>query len=301
METHHHHHHHHHLPETQKNITIAFLLNAAFTVIEIIGGILTNSVAILTDAVHDLGDTFSLALAWYTERLAQRKPDGRFTYGYKRFPVLAAMVNAVFLLGASIFVLSRAIPLLLKPEQVHASGMIWLAIAGLIFNGAAVLKLSKGESINQRVVKLHLLEDVLGWAAVLIGAIVIRFTNWLWIDPLLAILIALYIIYNAVKNIAYALRIFLQASPGETDMPGLKEKLMDIPGINDLHDIRTWSIDGQTHVYTMHVVAAKGTGPDQYPELKKQIRSILADAGFEFVTVEIDSFDEHCELNEYQQ
>ena len=291
-------HQHNHTPDPQKNIAVAFFLNASFTIIEIIGGILTNSVAILSDAVHDLGDTFSLGLSWYTERIARRKPDSRYTYGYKRFPVLAALVNAVFLLGASIFVLSRAIPLILNPEPVHAEGMIWLAILGIIFNGAAVLKLSKGDSINEKVVRLHLLEDTLGWAAVLIGAVVIRFTGLLWLDPLMGVMIALFIIYNALKNLREALRIFLQASPADSDIPELEEKLMKIQGINEIHDIRTWTIDGMTHVYTLHVVTERGFPAEGYPELKKQVRDTLKAAGFEFVTIEIDRYDEHCGLSD---
>lgn len=282
---------------TQKNIAVAFFLNATFTVIEIIGGILTNSVAILSDAVHDLGDTFSLGLSWYTERLAKRKPDSRFTYGYKRFPVLAAMVNAVFLLGASAFVLSRAIPLMINPEPVHAMGMIWLAILGIIFNGAAVLKLSKGDSLNQKVVRLHLLEDTLGWMAVLIGAVIIRFTGLLWIDPLLGIMIAVFIIYNAIKNLKVALIIFLQAIPSLSENGNLEKDLLKINGIESLHDIRSWTIDGSSHVYTLHIVAGSNVLPEEYPAMKQKVRDRLSASGFEHVTIEIDRNDEHCDLS----
>lgn len=282
---------------TQKNIAIAFFLNATFTVIEVIGGILTNSVAILSDAVHDLGDTFSLGLSWYTERLAKRKPDSRFTYGYKRFPVLAAMVNAVFLLGASVFVLSRAIPLMINPEPVHAMGMIWLAILGIIFNGAAVLKLSKGDSLNQKVVRLHLLEDTLGWMAVLIGAVIIRFTGLLWIDPLLGIMIAVFIIYNAIKNLKVALIIFLQAIPSLSENGNLEKDLLKINGIESLHDIRSWTIDGSSHVYTLHIVAGRNVLPEEYPAMKQKVRDRLSASGFEYVTIEIDRNDEHCDLS----
>ncbi|MBW6492434.1 MAG: cation diffusion facilitator family transporter [Lentimicrobium sp.] len=280
----------------QKNISIAFFLNASFTVIEIIGGILTNSVAILSDAMHDLGDTFSLGLSWYAERLAKRKPDSRYTYGYKRYPVMAAMVNAVFLLGASVFVLSIAIPLILNPEPVKATGMIWLAVAGIIFNGAAVLRLSKGNSINQKVVRLHLLEDTLGWMAVLVGAVIIKYTGLMWIDPLLGVMIAVFIIYNAIRNLKDALVIFLQAIPENTEKKDIKTDLLKISGVDSLHDIRSWSIDGVSHVYTLHVVARKEILPEDYPRLKQEIRKRLQASGFEFVTIEIDGSDEHCEL-----
>lgn len=282
----------------QGNIAVAFFLNAAFTVIEIIGGILTNSIAIISDAVHDLGDTFSLGLAWYTEKLAERKPDSRFTYGYKRFPVLAALINSVFLLAASTFVMSQAVPMLFNPGEVNENGMIWLALLGIIFNGAAVLKLKGGSTLNQRVVRLHLLEDTLGWIAVLIGAVVMKFTSLARIDPLLGILIALYIIFNAIKNLRDALRIFLQAIPDNTDPEKVESTIRAIPGIESFHDIRTWSIDGNIHVYTLHIVTSKEVTPNEYPQIKQKVRELLAESGFEYVTIEIDSHDEQCELND---
>lgn len=286
--------HDHNHNNAQKNIAVAFFLNASFTVIEVIGGILTNSVAILSDAVHDLGDTFSIGLSWYAERIARRRPDSSFTYGYKRFPVLAALVNAVFLLGASVFVLSRAVPLVINPEPVHAQGMIWLAILGIIFNGAAVLRLSHGKSLNQKVVRLHLMEDTLGWMAVLIGAIVIRFTGLNWIDPLMGILIALFIIYNALRGLKEALRILLQAIPESADIKMVEKELLSISGVGGIHDVRTWTIDGISHVYTLHVVVNSGVEAEDISRIKTEVRDKLGKSGFDFVTIEIDQAGEHC-------
>lgn len=286
--------HDHNHNNAQKNIAVAFFLNASFTVIEVIGGILTNSVAILSDAVHDLGDTFSIGLSWYAERIARRRPDSSFTYGYKRFPVLAALVNAVFLLGASVFVLSRAVPLVINPEPVHAQGMIWLAILGIIFNGAAVLRLSHGKSLNQKVVRLHLMEDTLGWMAVLIGAIVIRFTGLNWIDPLMGILIALFIIYNALRGLKEALRILLQAIPESADIKMVENELLSISGVGGIHDVRTWTIDGISHVYTLHVVVNSGVEAEDISRIKTEVRDKLGKSGFDFVTIEIDQAGEHC-------
>jgi len=283
----------------QGNIAVAFALNAVFTVIEIIGGLLTNSIAIISDAVHDFGDTISLGLAWYSEKLAQRKPDSRYTYGYKRFPVLAALINAVFLLAASIFVLSHAIPLIFNPNKVNETGMIWLALIGIAFNGAAVFRLKGGNSINQKVVRLHLMEDTLGWIAVLIGAIVMKYSGISWIDPALAVAIAVYIIYNALRNLRDALRIFLQAIPENSDGKLIETEILNIPGIENIHDVRTWSIDGNVHVYTLHIVTSPGVTADEYPQLKMKVRDHLASLGFEHVTIEIDSYDEYCKLNNH--
>lgn len=284
--------------QTQGRIATAFALNAAFTIIEFIGGLLTNSIAIISDAVHDLGDTISLGLAWYSEKLAQRKPDSRYTYGYKRFPVLAALINAVFLLAASVFVLSQAIPLIFNPRQVNETGMIILSVLGIIFNGAAVLRLKGNGSINQKVVRLHLMEDTLGWIAVLTGAIVMKYSGISWIDPILAVAIAMYIIYNAVSNLRDALRIFLQAIPGNTDGKLIGAGIVDIAGIESIHDVRTWSIDGNIHVYTLHIVTRREVTPKEYPLIKQKVRELLAESGFEYVTIEIDSHDELCELND---
>lgn len=293
-------HHHNHIEpdqkQDQKNITIAFWLNAAFTVIEIIGGILTNSIAIISDAVHDLGDTISLGLAWYAEKLARRKPDSKYTYGYKRYPVLAALINSVFLLAASVFVLSQAVPMIFNPGKVNETGMMWLAVLGIIFNGAAVVKLKGGKSLNQRVVRLHLLEDTLGWSAVLAGAIIMKYTGFTWIDPLLGILIAVYIIYNAAKNLRDSLRIFLQAIPENTNRKAIDSDILSITGVESFHDVRTWTIDGSTHVYTLHVVTNPGVNTSEYTAIKEQIRNKLALSGFKYVTIEIDSHEEHCKL-----
>ncbi|MFH1120163.1 MAG: cation diffusion facilitator family transporter [Bacteroidota bacterium] len=300
------HHYHRHLKKEvthhheQGNLVAAFFLNASFTIIEIAGGIFTNSIAIISDAVHDLGDTFSLGLAWYAERLARRKPDSRYTYGYKRFPVLAAMVNSVFLLAASAFVFTQAIPLLMHPGKVNETGMIWLAILGIVFNGAAVLKLKGGKSLNQRVVRLHLLEDTLGWIAVLAGAIVMKLTGLGWIDPVMGVLIALFIIYNASKNLRDTLRIFLQAIPEINNRQALEKSLLSIPGVESFHDVRTWTIDGIIHVYTLHIVTRPGVFSAEYPAIKEMVRKQLASYGFGYVTIEIDSYDEFCRLNHEQ-
>jgi len=193
-ESHHNHHHH-----TTENIKVAFFLNLSFTVIELVGGLLTNSMAILSDALHDLGDSVSLGLAWYFQRIAQKKSDLSYSYGYKRFSLLGAFINSLILSVGSIFILVEAIPRLFDPKQPDASGMIILAIIGVIVNGFAVLRLKKGKSINEKVVSLHLLEDVLGWLAVLIGSIVMYFFNLPVIDSLLSIGIAIFILLNVLE------------------------------------------------------------------------------------------------------
>ncbi len=202
-DTHHHHHHghegHHH--HHTGNIKVAFWLNLTFCILEFAGGLFTNSVAILSDALHDLGDSFSLGLAWYFQKISQRKRDKLFSYGYKRFSLLGALINSMILLIGSVFIVREAIPRILHPETSNAQGMIIFALIGIAVNGAAVLRLKKGSSINERVISLHLIEDVLGWVAVLIAAVVMLFVDVPVLDPLLSLLITGYILYNVVKNL----------------------------------------------------------------------------------------------------
>ena len=182
---HKHHHHHHHSHDGESNIGIAFLLNISFTIIELIGGYMTNSVAIISDAVHDFGDSISLGMAWYFQKISKREKTDKYTYGYKRFSLLGAIINSIVLVVGSIYIISEAVPRLFSPQETSAKGMFALAIVGIIINGAAVLKTRTGDSINERVVSLHMMEDVLGWAAVLVGSVIMHFTGLTIIDPIL--------------------------------------------------------------------------------------------------------------------
>jgi cobalt-zinc-cadmium efflux system protein len=216
-----HHDHHHHTG----NIRAAFFLNLFFTIIEIVGGIFTNSVAILSDALHDLGDSISLGLSWYFQKLSQKKRDHRFTFGYKRFSIFGAIINSIVLVIGSLFIIIESFPRLLNPQQPNAEGMILLSILGILVNGAAFLKLKKGTSLNEKVVSLHLLEDVLGWVAVLIASIVMMYFDVPILDPLLSLLIAAYILFNVFKNLKSALKIILQAIPSNIDLGKIENKV----------------------------------------------------------------------------
>ncbi|HEY9050199.1 MAG TPA: cation diffusion facilitator family transporter, partial [Gammaproteobacteria bacterium] len=193
-------HNHHQHDASSGRIGAAFFLNFSFTIIEFIGGILTNSTAIMADAVHDLGDTLSIGLAWLLSKISRKHPDDAFTYGYHRFSLLGALVNGVVLIAGSIWVLSQSLPRLINPEMPHVQGMFWLAILGVCVNGIAAWKLSKGKTLNERILNWHLLEDVLGWTAVLIVSILLIFLDWPILDPILSIAFTLFILVNVLKN-----------------------------------------------------------------------------------------------------
>ncbi|MFO7743922.1 MAG: cation diffusion facilitator family transporter [Psychroflexus sp.] len=276
------------------NLKVAFFLNLGFTIIEIIGGLYTNSLAILSDALHDLGDSLSLGLSWYFQKLSNKGRTKNYSYGYKRFSLLGAIINAVVLAVGSIFILAHAVPQLFNPEETNAEGMFYLAILGVIVNGAAVLKLRKGESMNEKVVSLHLLEDVLGWAAVLVGSIIMMYFDAPFIDPLLSILISLYVIYNVYRNLKKSMLIILQATPSEISMEEVKSQLLELNEIIEIHDLHVWSLDGNYNVMSVHVRLEQDYKLSELSDLKEKIRSKLHDKSIEHVTIEIEAKDEDC-------
>ncbi len=288
----HHHHHHHH---DTKNIKVAFFLNLFFTIIEVVGGIMTNSLAILSDALHDLGDSLSLGLAWYFQSLSKKGRDKKYSYGYKRFSLLGAIINGVVLVAGSIIIIKEAIPRLLNPQEANAKGMILLAVLGVIINGAAVLNLRKGHSQNEKVVSLHLLEDVLGWVAVLIGSIVIYFTDWFIIDPILSLGIALFILFNVYKGLKTSFNIILQAVPEEINIDEIQNGLNEVKGVHSIHDLHIWSLDGERNVLTVHVVIDEAANMDAH-ELKVNINQRMKELGISHCTIETELEGEECVL-----
>jgi cobalt-zinc-cadmium efflux system protein len=285
---------HHHDHSDVKNIKAAFFLNLFFTIFEIAGGFFTNSMAILSDAVHDFGDCVSLGLAWYFQKMTRKASDNSFSYGYKRFSLLGAIINSIVLVVGSIFILSSAIPRIFHPEKAQAEGMIILAIVGVLVNGAAVFRLKKGNTINEKVVSLHFLEDVLGWLAILLGAVVMHFFNLPVIDPLLSVGIALFVLSNVYKNIRQTLHIILQGIPDEVDITEISELLQQFKGIDDIHDLHVWSVDGNYNVLTVHAVVGDTLPMEKLAELKTEIRESLQIKGIQHATIEFETENEKC-------
>ena len=243
--------------KTEKNILIAFILNISFSIFEFFGGIFTNSVAILSDSIHDLGDALSIGISYFLENKSKRKADKKYTYGYIRYSVLGGVITTTILLVGSILVIISATKRLFNPVSVNYSGMILFAIVGVILNFIAAYVTRKGDSINQKSVNLHMLEDVLGWIIVLVGAIIMNFTDIKIIDPIMSILVALFILVNSLKNLKQVLDLFLEKTPDNIDIDELKEHLLKIDGVDDIHHIHVWSIDGYNNYATMHIVTKK--------------------------------------------
>lgn len=292
------HNHDHSNNHSEGNVKVAFFLNLSFTIIEVIGGLYTNSLAILSDALHDLGDSLSLGLSWYFQKLSKKGRTKRFSYGYKRFSLLGAIINSIVLVAGSIFILTKAIPELFNPGETNVQGMLYLAILGIVVNGATVLKLRKGESLNEKVVSLHLLEDVLGWVAVLIGSIIMMYTDAPFIDPLLSVLISLFVLYNVYKNLRKSMLVILQGIPEDVSLEDIKEKLKDISQITDVHDNHVWSMDGEYNILTIHLQLDKDYKLSEQAKLKEKVRSQLKDESINHITIEFEGQDENCELED---
>ena len=275
--------------KTEKNILIAFFLNLIFSVFEFIGGAVTGSVAIVSDAVHDIGDAISIGCSYFLEHKSKTQPDDVYTYGYIRFSVIGSLITTVILLSGSVVVIYNAIKRIFNPVTIDYNGMIIFAVIGAVVNFIAAMFTKDGESLNQKAVNLHMLEDVLGWIVVLIGAIVMRFTDFAIIDQILSICVSVFILINAVKNIKQIENLFMERIPSGIKLEELREHICGIDGILDVHHIHVWSIDGYSNYATMHIVT-----DDAGSEIKAKIRKELKEFNIGHVTLELESSDEHC-------
>lgn len=277
-----------------KNIRAALILNLGFTVVELIGGLLTNSMAILSDALHDLGDSLSLGLSWYFQKLSARKRDASFSFGYRRFSLLGAVINSVILVVGSVIILMEAIPRLFDPVQPDVEGMLVLAVLGVVVNGIAMFRLRKGKTLNEKAVSLHMLEDVLGWAAVLLGSAVMLFFDVPVIDPVLSVLIALFILFNVYKNIRQSFKILLQAVPDTVNVKKIGEKALAVKQVLDVHDIHVWTMDGIYNILSMHIVLPGNLHIEEIRKIKNDLKTKMSQLDIHHVTIECETEEEDC-------
>ncbi len=275
--------------KTERNILIAFLLNLAFSIFEFVGGALTGSIAIISDAIHDIGDAFSIGLSFAFERVSRKKPNKTYTYGYYRYSVLGGAIQSAVLLWGSGLVLYNAVLRFIDPTPIDYSGMIIIAIIGFAVNFAAAWFTSGEGSVNQRAINLHMLEDVLGWAIVLVGAVVMRFTDWWFLDPALSVGLALFIGWHALKNLKTVADIFLEKTPNGMDTAQLQAHLQEIHGVQEIHHLHIWSMDGNSSGATLHAVIEGDSA-----HIKAHIRQELAEHGITHATIECEHPGETC-------
>lgn len=284
-----------HSHQPQHQILLAFLLNFGFSIYEFIGGAFTGSTAIMSDAVHDFGDAISIGLAYFFEKKSTKHPDEYYTYGYIRYSLVGGLLTTLILLIGSTFVIYNAVVRLLNPAPINYGGMTILAIIGVIVNLIATYITRDKDSLNQRSVNLHMLEDVLGWAVVLIGAIIMSLTDITYLDPILSILVALFILKHALVNLNEIFAVFLEKTPANISLAKIKKQLLEISTVKDIHHLHIWSLDGVHHCATLHVIT-----PQPNAKLKHQISSMLAKQQISHLTIEFEDPNEHCATQKCQ-
>ncbi|MBR3836322.1 MAG: cation transporter [Clostridia bacterium] len=275
--------------KTEKNILIAFLLNLFFSVFEFIGGILTGSVAIISDAVHDVGDAAAIGISYFLEKKSKHKPDEKYTYGYARFSVIGSAISTIILLVGSVMIIYNAVRRIIEPTEINYNGMIVFAVVGVCVNFFSAFFTREGDSLNQKAVNLHMLEDLLGWIVVLVGAVVMRFTGIAIIDPIMSVGVALFILVNAIKNLTALFEIFLEKTPQGIDVNEITEHLKELDGVLDIHHVHIRNFDGYNNYATMHIVTNEDTHT-----IKERVREELHEHGICHATLELETEDEHC-------
>jgi len=285
-ENHSHHDHAHGNNAAAKNIFLALVLNLGFAVIELFGGLYTNSVAILSDALHDFGDAFSLGAAWYLQKISNRPRDHFYSYGYRRFSLLGALVvSAVLLVGVAL-VIRESIERLMHPAAANAKGMFVLAIVGIAVNGFAALRVKRGHSHNERAVYLHLLEDVLGWIAVLISSIFMIYFNLPFLDPLISLAISVYILANVFRNVRGVVKILLMEVPNHIHLGELEKSIRAMKHVAAIDDLHLWTLDGESHVLTLQVIVSEKITFKELKKIKQKIRSLAEAQSIRHSTIE---------------
>lgn len=293
----HEHHHHHH--ESTKWIWTAFFLNLGFAIIEWIGGFWTNSIAIVSDAIHDLGDSLAIGLAYIFEKISKKKANEKYTYWYARFSILGALITVLILIIWSFFILKNAIARFSNPSEINSVWMLILAVIGLGINGFAARKTAKWEWLNEKAITLHLLEDVLGRAAVLVWSILIYFFHWNFIDPLLSIWICIFILINACKLLKWVVDIFLEKTPEWISHDEVLKEIKKLDGVLDIHHIHLWTLDGNKNYITIHALIDKKLSVPQIIALKKTIKDALKDKKISHCVIEFEREDENCEEGDF--
>ncbi len=275
--------------KTERNILIAFILNLLFSIFELFGGFLTGSVAIVSDAIHDAGDAAGIGISYLLEKMSKRQADKTHTYGYSRYSVIGGFITTVILLISSAIMICNAINKIINPTSINYNGVIVFAVTGVIVSVCASLFTHGGKSLNQKAVNLHMLEDALGWIVVLIGAVVIKFTDFVLIDPIVSIGVSLFIMIHACLNLREITVPLLEKAPGNINTEVVKEQLKNVDGVLNVHHIHIWSLDGQNNCATMHFVTDSSSHL-----IKETIRSELKKIGINHITIETETQGENC-------
>ena len=272
--------------KTKYTVWVAFFLNLSYSIVEFIAGGIFGSSAVLADSIHDLGDAIAIGISAFLETISNREEDRQYTLGYKRFSLLGALVTAVILITGSILVILENITKLFNPQPVNDEGILWLGIIAVSINLLASLVVRKGKTKNESILSLHFLEDTLGWLAVILMAIILRFTDWYILDPILSLVISIFILTKAIPRFWSALKIFLDAVPEGVETSDLEKDLEALPNVNSVNQLSIWSMDGLENNAIVHICIKDW---EQMMETKEVVRQCLEERGVQNITIEVDS------------
>ena len=272
--------------KTKYAVWVAFFLNLTYAIVEFIAGGIFGSSAVLADSVHDLGDAIAIGISAFLETISNREEDNQYTLGYKRFSLLGALVTAIILMTGSVLVILENVTKILNPQPVNDEGILWLGIIAITINVLASLVVGKGKTKNESILSLHFLEDTLGWLAVILMAIVLRFTNWYILDPLLSLVISFFILSKALPRFWSTLKIFLDAVPEGLDIEQVKNGLERLDNVASLNQINLWTMDGLEKNAIVHLCLEDW---EQMTETKNQVRQLLEERGVQNITIEVDT------------
>jgi len=267
-------------------VWLAFFLNLTYAIVEFIAGGVFGSSAVLADSVHDLGDAIAIGISAFLETISNREEDNQYTLGYKRFSLLGALVTAIILMTGSVLVILENVTKILNPQPVNDEGILWLGIIAITINVLASLVVGKGKTKNESILSLHFLEDTLGWLAVILMAIVLRFTNWYILDPLLSLVISFFILSKALPRFWSTLKIFLDAVPEGLDIEQVKNGLERLDNVANLNQLNLWTMDGLEKNAIVHLCLEDW---EQMTETKNQVRQLLEERGVQNITIEVDT------------
>jgi len=307
MPPHEHHHGHDHGPghahnhaagANAKMLTIALALSATYLVAEVVGAYMFNSLALLSDAGHMLTDVAALVIALMAIRIGQRAPDDRRTFGYRRFEILAAAFNALMLFAVALYVLVEAVQRFRAPEPVESTGMLVVAIIGLFVNLASmrILMAGKDASLNIKGAYLEVWADMLGSVGVIAGALVIRFTGWTLMDPIVAVGIGLWVLPRTWVLLRDTINVLLQGVPGGLHLPEIRGAIGAVPGVSGVHDLHVWSLTTEDVSCTAHIEIAD---PAHSDDVRAAVQSMLADR-FAIGHCTIQTEAEPCQEEEHR-
>lgn len=267
---------------SKTKILIAFILNLFFSIFEFIGGLYTGSISIMSDSIHDLGDAMSIGFSYFMEKISDKKPDNKYTYGYTRYSILGGLVTTSILLVGSVLMIINAVHKIINAEEINSSGMIVIASIGCIINFVAMKMTHSHSSINQKAVRLHMLEDMLGWLIVLIGSIIIHFTNLFIIDPIMSIALSVFMIYASIKNFKQIFEIFLLKVPNNVDVEKLRKDILSISGIININKLNIWQLDEENIIATIDVTT------NTNEPIKQKVIDVFNEYSIVNVTIEIN-------------